>query len=875
MAADYPLLYVSNPSALQRDRKTTPGGKKTDFYADRDAAFAAHRASITNSIRTIQAQLGESSARFGLSGFVKVRLQEKAWAKSHRPVQRLFTRDTAPVVGGADIGELVVRADGAGLSRVIERIEAADANTKRRLDKHGDLVLNPNRERSELGALENLHLWSAADRRVPDAKHAVGRLNEQKLAPMYSVRFFEPISDALAKLQSMPAALRSADQPADTFVRSLAELSRSLGIYVVLENGLESISSAYIGLTESPGFAVLDGFAALSKVGEQLRVDGDYSLNAHRALLALLGEHPDIRTVAIPQSFVTDQRSPLVEAAVGQRIQRTSTVVSLLPAEIPEPVERVTYPTVAVVDGGIANTLGSWVKAVYGGIPENHRDLEHGTYIAGLLVGARELNPEYGARLEDDGCWLIDIALQTKDAFAGEYYENGSAKFLDSLDQVVGECRRNHPVRVFNFSLNNQTAVSQSDFSEEAIWLDEIARRHDVFFVISAGNAIGSDARPEWDDNLMNAAIQLIESRSDTLRGPADSLMNVSVGATNGQGVPNCIPDAPARYSRRGPGVRGSVKPDICHIGGADTTDVSGLTGLASVTEDGLVAAVKGTSMAVPLAAKTLAQLDLELGHEARREIVQAIFLHNTYFPAPLRTLKARRVGRGLVGFGYPRPSSETLILNRHTFGVVVCDNLKKDDNCVIDFRWPRELVDAEGRCRGIARLTLVYSPPLDFDYGAEAARISLVPSLRQREDETQPRDVSEDDEEEDEESEDATKVGWIGRINPVHSRGLKRTSRESALLLDGLKWSPVKVLEGSFRGIGRSAEWRMTVNYVARNQVEFPEDGVPFAAVLTITDPDGKANVYEDLKQELVANSATVLNDIRIALRVRSRTQR
>ncbi|MBN3769269.1 S8 family serine peptidase [Burkholderia sp. Se-20378] len=509
MAADYPLLYVSNPSALQRDRKTVPGGKKTDFYADRDDAFAAHRTYVTNSIRTIQAQLGESSVRFGPTGFVKVSLQEKAWAKSHRPVRRLFTQDTAPVVGGADIGELIVRADDVGLSRVLERIEAADAKTKRRLDKHGDLVLDPNRERSELGALENLHLWSVADRRIPDTESAIRLLNEQKLAPMYSVRFFEPISSALAKLRSASDTLRSADLPADTFVRSLVELSRSLGIYVVLQSGLESVSSAYIGLTDSPGFAVLDGISSLSKVGEQLRVDGDYSFDAHRTLLALLGDHPDIRTVAIPNLLATDQNSTLIEAAAPQRIQRTSTVVSLLPADIPEPKENVAYPTVAVVDGGIADTLSSWVKGIYGGIPENHRDLEHGTYIAGLLVGAQTFNPEYSARLEDDGCWLIDIALQTKDAFAGEYYENGSAKFMDALDQLIGECRRNHSVRVFNFSLNNNTEVSKSDFSEEAIKLDEIARRHDVFFVISAGNAVGNDARPEWHKNTMEAANNL------------------------------------------------------------------------------------------------------------------------------------------------------------------------------------------------------------------------------------------------------------------------------------------------------------------------------------------------------------------------------
>ncbi|QWE98159.1 hypothetical protein [Cupriavidus sp. EM10] len=187
------------------------------------------------------------------------------------------------------------------------------------------------------------------------------------------------------------------------------------------------------------------------------------------------------------------------------------------------------------------------------------------------------------------------------------------------------------------------------------------------------------------------------------------------------------------------------------------------------------------------------------------------------------------------------------------------------NDNTIIDFRWPRELVDEEGRCRGTARLTLVYSPPLDFDFGAEAARVSLDPSLRQR----KVNGKADDDEDLDDDG-DEDKAGWVGRLRPLHASGLKRTSREAALLLDGMKWSPVKLLEGNLRGVGRSPEWRLSINYVARDQVQFPDEGVPFAVVLTITDPQKEANVYDDLQQELVATSSVKLNDIRTALRVR-----
>ena len=870
MAGDYPLLYVQNPTVLREPRKVNPGSKKTDFFADRDVAFAELRAEVTSSLKAIQGQLRQNAARFCSSGFVKVRLQEKAWAKTHRPVKKLFTEENAPVVGGDDIGELIVQTTALGLGRVIESVGRADDTTTWRRDKHGKWVVNPNRERSEVGALESLRLWSAADRRLPDAEYAVATFAETGLAPMYAVRLFEPIATSLEKLNAQKRGEVFRDNLADSFVRSLKELSRTLGIYVVLDETLPTINLVYIGLTDSPGFAIIHSVSELAMLGDQLAADGDYSDDSHRKLLSLLGAHPNVRTVAVPRILSSDRTPVLNASAVAQRVQRKSTVISVMPADIPEPDTHVAYPIVAVVDGGISEKFNAWVKVRYGKVPAAHRDLDHATNIAGLLVGARRFNPEYGHRFEENGCWLIDVALHAKDAFFAKYYGNGSAKFMDELERIVAECRKKYGVRVFNFSLNNREEVIHSGFSEEATRLDKIALEHDVFFVISAGNVCDEDRRPEWDKRITFAASQLINSKADTLWGPADSLLNIAVGAMNGAGVKGCIPDVPARYSRRGPGVRGSVKPDVCHIGGADGKD--DFSGLSSVSEHGMLASVKGTSMAVPLVAKTLAALDMELGGVAPREVVQALFLHNTYFEKPFRSQQARRIGRSLIGFGFPRASQQSLVLDRHTFGVVVHDNLHVNENTIIDFRWPKELVDSEGRCRGNARLTLVYSPPLDFKYGAEVARINLDPALRQRNIKATPEEDEEDDD--FDYDEDGGKVGWIGRAKPVHAHGIKRTSREAALLVDGLKWNPVKVLEGNFKGIGRSPEWRLSVNYVMRDQVEYPKDGIPFAVVLTIADPEGAANVYGDLAQELVATSAVRMNDIRAAMRIRAQAQ-
>jgi hypothetical protein len=45
-------------------------------------------------------------------------------------------------------------------------------------------------------------------------------------------------------------------------------------------------------------------------------------------------------------------------------------------------------------------------------------------------------------------------------------------------------------------------------------------------------------------------------------------------------------------------------------------------------------------------------------------------------------------------------------------------------------------------------------------------------------------------------------------------------------------------------RGTGRSSGWRMFLSYLTRIGEEVPRDGVPFTALLTISDPGGHSPV-------------------------------
>src|SRR5436853_7451744 len=114
---------------------------------------------------------------------------------------------------------------------------------------------------------------------------------------------------------------------------------------------------------------------------------------------------------------------------------------------------------------------------------------------------------------------------------------------------------------------------------------------------------------------------------------PAESVRNVSVGALNPPGLANSIANAPARYSRRGPGLCAGVKPDLVHFGGSGSPQSPLGHGLFSVKPDGSTCDGCGTSYAAPLVAKTAAVLDQSIEGEVSRETLIGLLLHHARMP--------------------------------------------------------------------------------------------------------------------------------------------------------------------------------------------------------------------------------------------------
>lgn len=79
----------------------------------------------------------------------------------------------------------------------------------------------------------------------------------------------------------------------------------------------------------------------------------------------------------------------------------------------------------------------------------------------------------------------------------------------------------------------------------------------------------------------------------------------------------------------------------------------------------------------------------------------------------------------------------------------------------------------------------------------------------------------------------------------PSHRR--ESPAVEAALIEHDLKWSPVKVYEKTFRrGVGPcSSNWRLFVEYLTRAGETMPDEGVPFTAIVTISEYQSPTSLF------------------------------
>jgi len=835
-----PVQIILNDQDFHQAPDPGQPPRNKDFFDGEDQAFARHKRSLLSSIDSIIAEIRQS--QYGPAAYVKVQMRNEALAKSYRPVGWLFKRDQFPCVGADAVGTLYFRAPLIYLAALRNRVDQAEITVETKYRQRDNQPYKaPTVARAEVGAIESVEIAPPEQKRTFSTAAAMAWLQDPRSVSGYQVELFETPDDHVI-----------ADDPTgrNTLQRTLEALLLSLG------RGARSYVASAIGrtpvlevqLTQGEHQAVVDDRSGLVRADVALPAFAQIDQNPerHEAALSALQQHPLVRAILPPILLqLTDEASAGEAADKGAKSEKLA---------IPKPENGSAYPIVGVIDSGVSAVLDDWIVDRFDYLTSTEYDPAHGTGVAGLIaIGQLANDPQVTP--EANGCRIYDAPLYPKGSFIAKY-PKGFSEFLEELEQAVSEAKEAHGVRIFNLSINAVADVERHRYSIYASRLDQIADAHGVIFVNSAGNLPRSQSRAPWQSRPVDVVNYFAARTSpDTIYKPAESVRSISVGALNPPKTQQ-IHRAPTVYTTRGSGL--GVKPDVAAYGGAGV-GTGASTGLASIASDGTKQDVVGTSYAAPLVARALAGIDTATEGGLTTEALRAMLLHHATMPDPLTKRGLKELGRQFAGFGQPGSVSDMLQTEDHQITLLFQSRLSIGESKPVilrfPFSWPRSLVNS-GMCSGRARITLVYSPPLDPAFGAEFVRVNLEASLKQRQ-------------------LDPAKNGSDRYTNQIAARYLPKSAQlavpERALIDHGLKWWPSKQYESTFVDNGASELWRLEVTSLVRAEARFPAEGVPFAVLLTLEDPEGSKPIFPEFRQWLQTSRANA-QDVRTAVRLRPR---
>lgn len=813
-----PVQVVLDAGSYVKEFRKPAGGSKKDIFAGKDDDFQEHRDRLVRQVRSLAASKG-AFERSSIA-VAAVELKPVALAKSNRPKQ-LFDPGQLPSMGTARQAEVLIQVTPTTLRSLASRIGEADDTVpmKQTLDRKTNRTIevpNPSQLRCDVGVVENVVLWDS-ERRLSLPLKEMSRWFRGDGTPLsLVVRLF--------RFQG-----REGDHLQHTELEHLQVELQALGCTTELDSDRRGNPFQQDVLLVKWG-----------KRSSQASVEN--WIEALPKVIDLLSHCPIVRSIHVPARITNSIGAGSPPLPPPSPVQTA----------IPTPTPGVSYPVVGVIDGGVCASLNSWVEPGDPFLVPSDIDRRHGTEIAGLLVMGQQLN---GTDVcpEPDGCSIVDIGLIPREQGGkfSVYYEN-SATFFRKVEGAVMAAKKAHNARVFNFSLNLSVPSStESDYCYETEWLDRIAWKHDVVFIISAGNLPAGGGRAEWPADSVRALSILAQRLTidEAIRAPADSLANISVSAINPPRVLGKVPAALASYSRRGPSRFGGLKPDLAHFGGCSGSP----SGLQSVAEGGSLKDVSGTSFAAPLVAKTMARYCQLIEGTISRELMIGLVIHHSKIPDLYSKSPLSDQAKDLIGFGVPLAAEPSITGKDSSITLIFETSILKGQRMEFKFAWPKSLVK-QGKCRGRGRLTLVSRPAVDGRDGEEFARTQLDAHLNQL-------DLN-----------GKTKGGKFTIALPDALRGQNGKAFESVQRRHQMKWGPVKVYEfDSPSGVGESSEWRLQIESLERAAGETPEYGIQFAAILTIEDIKGEARVFDDLRQDLVSRSVQ-LSDLRVAGRTRAR---
>ncbi|MYM38645.1 S8 family peptidase [Duganella qianjiadongensis] len=391
-------------------------------------------------------------------------------------------------------------------------------------------------------------------------------------------------------------------------------------------------------------------------------------------------------------------------------------------------------PVIGIIDSGVNNhPLIEDILVGSIGVPETlgvADDFGHGTRVAGAAVFG-DLRYQLESGTLSRGARLCSAKVV-----------NQHGRFEDKrlvpsqMREAITTLHERFGCRIFVISLgDNKRPFSGKRVGAWAATLDELARELNVLIVVSAGNR-GPRGGNQIEQAVTEYPNYLLEE-SNRIFEPAGAINVLTVGAlAHSSGMTQEMIDdvnvhaitrerEPSPFTRIGPGVGGSVKPDIVDIGGTLVFDAvtmrlrngeeapsAGILTLHHRPVEQLFTTGSGTSYSTPLVAFKASQL-LGLLPQASANLLRALLVGAATVPpesiAALANLteSATEVvcGHGIVDLTRAAYSDDARVV------------LYTDDELAIDhfavYEVPIPDIFQKEKGRRTIQVTLAYDPPV------------------------------------------------------------------------------------------------------------------------------------------------------------------
>jgi len=555
----------------------------------------------------------------------------------------------------------------------------------------------------------------------------------------------------------------------------------------------------------------------------------------------------DVDAIADSVSVRTITHMPIVQIAPSMLHGEDA-----LPDDLPFPKDKGSdFPVVGIVDSGIREDLAdleNWVIGRESRVPPAYRNPEHGTFVAGLVVWGGQFNPDLPA-ISPEPVGVFDLqVVPNSDAKLGNIDYITEQSLLEYLEDALRQ--HGNRIRVWNLSLNAKEPCSLDRFSPLAVKLDELQETYKVTFVISAGNF---QVPP-----LMSFPPTEEEAERGRIASPADSVLGVTVGSISHVGFSKRGPkeNEPSPFSRVGPGPNFVIKPDLVHYGGTCQIDLQGASGIRSLKGNSLGTDI-GTSFAAPLVSRSLAQIYHLVNPTPSPVLARALLTHHAVDPRSRGRIPDRQ--ENYFGFGLPQPPPYCLECSQNSVTLIFEDALRPGYYLEwLDFPYPPSL-KRNGKYYGQVAMTIAFAPSRGDKWGSEYCETHIEANFGVHK-EVKKRDSG------------LVEMKFKGLVPPEHKN--KGQLYEDYQVQNLRKWSPVRTYFADLAKGEKGSNWRLKLQLLNRHEDPEPEErrSQPFAMIITISDPDGKAPVYDEVSR-MLRNRYEVSNLIvRSATRIQAR---